>query len=445
MGIQLKMLKNPLLILAICTLAACSSSPSKQDSTETSNQPEASQTEETSVEPVVISQSEDTAETSMVEGSVTEAESLESSAEINPAAVANLRSDTPSQYVVKKGDTLWGIAGHFLNDPWYWPELWAKNPQINNPHLIYPGDIISLIYINGQPVIQVSRNGEVVSTSNGTATAQGMQTDQAVETQTFERVYKDGPLKTVKLSPKIRSTDLKQSIKTIPNDAIEQFTTRPQVVTLAQWEAAPYILGSDDKHLILGQGNRIYIRGELDKEKLRYNIYRKGDKLIDPKSGDLLGYAVIYAGEASITKYDDPASGRIIKGKREIIIGDRLMATDNTDLNNLFFPKPPEAQVEGQIISLFDAISGVGQFQVAVINLGKRDGLEVGNVLSTYSEGETVRDRFEEQEGRINVKLPNERSGMIMVFKIFDRVSYGLILEASRVIHRNDVVRTPYK
>ena len=443
MGIQQKMLKNPLLILAICSLAACSSAPPKQEASTAI--PTETTVDETTTEPVVISQAEDAVSAEMVESSVNDAETVESSAEINPDAVANIRDDMPSQYVVKKGDTLWGIAGHFLNDPWYWPELWAKNPQINNPHLIYPGDIISLIYINGQPVIQVSRNGQVVSSSIGTATPQGMQTQGQVETNTFERVYKDGPLKQVKLSPKIRATDLKESIKTIPNDAIEQFTTRPQVVTLAEWEDAPYIVGSDDKHLILGQGNRIYIRGELDKEKLRYNVYRKGDKLVDPKSGDLLGYEVIYAGEASVTKYGDPSSGRIVKAKREIIVGDRLMSTDRADLNNLYFPKPPEQLLDGQIISLFDAISGIGQFQIAVINLGKRDGLEVGNILATYSEGETVRDRFEETEGRINVKLPNERSGMIMAFKIFDRVSYGLILEATRVIRRKDQVRTPYK
>jgi len=448
LGIQQIMPKNPLLILAICTMAvlsACSKPASKPDPIDNSSQIESAPVEEVASEPVVISQSEDAASTEMAESSVLEPDYVESSAELNPDAVANIRSDIPNQYIVKSGDTLWGIAGYFLNDPWYWPELWAKNPQINNPHLIFPGDIISLIYVNGQPVFQVSRNGKVVSSSTGTATPQGMDTQKQVETNTFERVYKEGPLRVVKLSPSIRSTDLKQSIKTIPNDAIEQFTTRPQVVTLDEWEDAPYIVGSDDKHLILGQGNRIYIRGELDKEKLRYNIYRKGDKLVDPKSGDLLGYEVIFAGEASITKYDDPASGRIVKATREIIVGDRLMVSDSADLNNLFFPKPPEALVEGQIISLFDAISGIGQFQVAVINLGKRDGLEVGNIMATYTQGETVRDRFEEKEGSINVKLPNERSGMLMVFKTFDRVSYGLILEASRVIHRNDVIRTPYK
>jgi len=406
LGIHQKMLKNPLLILTICSLASFSA------------------------------YSNDVSETE-------KADSVEVPAALNPVAVASIREDTPRQYTVKSGDTLWAISGHFLNDPWYWPELWAKNPQIQNPHLIYPGDIISLIYVDGQPVFQVSRNGEVISSSASTEIPKT--TESQVTAPVFEQVHKDGPLRIVKLSPRIHSSSLKESIKTIPIDAIEQFTTRPQVMTLPEWNNAPYIVGSDDKHLILSQNNRIYIKGELDKEKLRYNIYRKGEKLVDPKSGDVLGYEVIYAGEARITKYDSPASARISTASREIIVGDRLLANDSTEINNLFFPKPPETLVEGQIISLFDAISGIAQFQIAVINLGSRDGLEVGNVLATYSQGETVRDRFEEREGKLNITLPNERSGMLMLFKIFDRVSYGLILEADRVIHRNDQVRTPYK
>lgn len=418
------MLKNPLLILTICSLASFSAYSNEVSETENTD----------AIEVIADTSAEET----------TSEASTEPSADLNPVAVASIRENTPRQYTVKSGDTLWAIAGHFLNDPWYWPELWSKNPQINNPHLIYPGDIISLIYVNGQPVFQVSRDGQVVDSSAGENMPQAA-TETQTETNVFEQVHTDGPLRQIKLSPRIRTTSLKESIKTIPLDAIVQFTTRPQVVTLDEWNDAPYIVGSDDKHLILSQGNRIYIKGELDKEKLRYNIYRKGEKLVDPKSGDLLGYESIYAGEARITKYANPASARISNAKREIIVGDRLLITENSEINNLFFPKPPEADVDGEIISLFDAISGIAQYQIAVINLGKRDGLEIGNILATYTKGEVVRDRFEESEGKINVNLPNERSGMLMLFKIFDRVSYGLILEADRVIHRNDQVRTPYK
>ena len=417
MGIQQKMIKNPLLILTICSMlvfSAHANEASETDNTETTEQ-------------------------------TTDVNAQENVSDLNPLAVASVRKESPRSYTVKSGDTLWAISGHFLDDPWYWPELWARNPQINNPHLIYPGDIISLIYVNGQPVFQVSRNGEVVSSSAAEEAVKVAETQAPAATNTIEKAPSNGALKQVKLSPHIRSTSLQESIKTIPIDAIEQFTTRPKVVTLEEWEAAPYIIGSDDKHLILSQGNRIYIRGEIDKARLRYNIYRKDDKLVDPKSGDVLGYEVVYAGEARITKYGSPSTARINKARREVIIGDRLLATDNAEINNLFFPKPPEAQVDGQIISLFDAIAGIAQYQVAVINLGKRDGLEVGHILSTYTRGETVRDRFESQEGQINIQLPNERSGVVMLFKIFDRVSYGLVLEANRVIRRLDQVRTPYQ
>lgn len=437
------MLKNPLLILTICSLASFSAY--SNDVSETENTDTIEVTADTSVEetsPEMATEPSDD-----INSATANETSTNPSADIDPVAIAAIREDTPRQYTVKSGDTLWAIAGHFLNDPWYWPELWAKNPQINNPHLIYPGDIISLIYVNGQPVFQVSRNGQVVNSSAGINLPQtaATKTETQPETNIFEQVHTDGPLKHIKLSPRIRSTDLKESIKTIPLDAIAQFTTQPQVITLKEWEDAPYIVGSDDKHLILSQGNRIYIRGELDKEKLRYNIYRKGEQLTDPKTGDLLGYEIIYAGETRITKYASPTSARISKAKREIIVGDRLFSADNSEINNLFFPKPPEADVDGEIISLFDAISGIAQYQIAVINLGKRDGLEIGNLLATYTKGEVVRDRYEDNEGQINVTLPNERSGMMMLFKTFDRVSYGLILEADRVIHRHDQVRTPFK
>lgn len=437
------MLKNPLLILTICSLASFSAYSNEVSETENTDTIEV--TADTSVKetsPAMATEPSDDLNSATVNDT-----STDPSADIDPVAIAAIREDTPRQYIVKSGDTLWAIAGHFLNDPWYWPELWAKNPQINNPHLIYPGDIISLIYVNGQPVFQVSRNGQVVNSSAGINSPQtaATKTETQPETNIFEQVHTDGPLKHIKLSPRIRSTDLKESIKTIPLDAIVQFTTQPQVITLKEWEDAPYIVGSDDKHLILSQGNRIYIRGELDKEKLRYNIYRKGEQLTDPKTGDLLGYEIIYAGETRITKYASPTSAIISKAKREIIVGDRLFSADNAEINNLFFPKPPEADVDGEIISLFDAISGIAQYQIAVINLGKRDGLEIGNLLATYTKGEVVRDRYENNEGQINVTLPNERSGMMMLFKTFDRVSYGLILEADRVIHRHDQVRTPFK
>ncbi len=324
----------------------------------------------------------------------------------------------PRQYTVKKGDTLWDIASLFLQDPWYWPEIWQKNPQLKNPHLIFPGDVLTLVYVNGQPQIMV--NGE--------------------QHKAVEQASGDMPVK--KLSPSIRATSLSASIPSIPGDAIRQFLSKPRVVTKEELNNAPRIIGSDERHLILATGSRVYIRGELDKERVRFSIFKPGDKLVDPETGDVLGYEAKYSGNVRITNYDDPATGDITFAEREILIGDRLLPEDKSKLVNLFFPHAPDTQIDGQVISLYDALFGVAQYQIVVINKGERDGVEVGHVLATFTQGEVVRDRFDKRRSK-PVKLPNERSGLIMVFKTFDRVSYALTLESSRVIHKLDYVHTP--
>ena len=213
-------------------------------------------------------------------------------------------------------------------------------------------------------------------------------------------------------------------------------------MTRAEYDNAPYILGSEDKHLVLGQGNRIYVRGELDKERLRYTVFRPGDELIDPDTNELLGYEAIYAGEAVIDVYGDPATGMIAASEREILIGDRLLPTDKSKISNLYFPKVPDKKIDGKIISLFDGLFGIAKFQVAVINRGDRDGVEVGHLFASYTQGDRVMDRFDPRAtGRI--QLPDERSGLLMVFRAFDHVSYGVVLESTNVIKKNDVVSTP--
>jgi hypothetical protein len=339
-----------------------------------------------------------------------------------PQATQKIRvkENHPVHYVVKKGDTLWDIASLFLKDPWYWPEIWQRNPQIKNPHLIYPGDVLTLIYVNGQPQIVV----------NQTTSQSG---PQAVENNL--------PVK--KLSPTIRTSKIDTNIPSIPGDAIRQFLTRPRVVTKEQLDKAPYVLGSDDDHLILGQGNEVYVRGELDKERVRYTVFRPGDKLIDPKTGDLLGYEAIYAGEVRIKKYGDPATGVLVSTSREVLIGDRLLPADKSSQNNLYFPKLPDREVHGQIISLFDALFGVAKYQIAVVNLGASDGIEVGNLLATFYRGDTLRDDYDPTDKGRMVKMPNERSGLMMIFRAFDKVSYGLVMESTNVIHKGDLVATP--
>ncbi len=335
-----------------------------------------------------------------------------------PAKEVRVKAAHPRQYTVKKGDTLWGISSLFLQDPWFWPEIWLKNQQVSNPHLIFPGDVLTLVYVNGTPQILVNETKH----------------QQVIESSDGRRV--------VKLSPQIRTSELAASIPSIPGDAIRQFLSRPRVVTKEQMENAPRIIGSQDNHLILGEGSRVYIRGELDKERVRLSVFNPGDALRDPDTNELLGYEAKYAGDVHIVKYGDPASADLTFTEREVLIGDRLLPEDKSKLENQYFPHVPDRDVDARIISLYDALFGVAQLQIVVINKGERDGMEIGHLLATYSQGATVRDRYSKTSSK-PVQLPNERSGLVMVFKTFDRVSYALTLESKRVIHNLDYLHTP--
>jgi LysM repeat protein len=332
-------------------------------------------------------------------------------------ASIQLRGNRPLQYTVKKGDTLWDISSQFLRDPWFWPEIWHKNQQVENPHLIYPGDVLTLIYVNGKPQV-VKQEPQKVTTTTGVR-----------------------ELKVVKLSPSIRKQGLDASVVTIPGDAIRQFLSKPRVVTKEELDSAPYILGSADEHLMMAQDNTVYIRGELDKERIRFAVFRPGEALTDPGSEEILGYEAVYTGEAYIKQYGDPAIARITSAEREISNGDRLLPLDKSIGDTLYYPRTPDHKIEGQIISLFDALFGIAKFQIAVVNRGNRDGIEVGHLLDTLSAGNTITDRFD-PKGKTEVKLPDRRSGLMMVFQVFDKVSYGLILESTLVINNNDAVAT---
>ena len=349
-------------------------------------------------------------------GTIVQAQS-DAAASRQRAAAQSIRADHPRTYVVKRGDTLWDIASLFLKDPWYWPEIWHDNPQVSNPHLIYPGDILTLVYVGGMPRIMVGKQVQAIGEA--------------------------APLPVVKMSPSVRRDTLEASIKTIPGDAIRQFLSKPRVVAKEELDSAPYIISSDDDHLILGQGDRVYIRGEIDKERVRYTVYRPGTELLDPVTDEILGYEGIYAGEVLISKYGDPATGKLTSTEREVLLGDRLLPTDKSKIDNLYFPRLPDREINGQIIHLSDALFGIAKFQIAVINQGDRDGLESGNLLATYTKGEHIRDRYDPTGKHSEVDLPEQRSGLMMIFRTFDHVSYGLILESTRVIHNHDFVKTP--
>lgn len=451
-----------LLISSALTLSACSSQPSPWSSFEENQAPEVSETAAQGTDAVtqplaeVPTEQTQTAEPA-AEPVVAQDTAPVAAAEAAPQATHEVRikADYPREYVVKKGDTLWGIASRFLVDPWYWPEIWYRNPQLDNPHVIYPGDMLSLTYINGKPTLQVTRNEVVAVPASEAAPAAeraAVATEERVIRTDTGTATNDGR-KVVKLSPNVHRTDRTIAIPSIPSDAIKQFLINPKVVTRNELDKAPYIVASDDAHLIMASDNRIYVRdiyNVLDRDKVRYSVYRKGDEFRDPETDDILGYEIVYAGEARIDLYGDPASATLINTSREVLVGDFLLNTDKSEFSHLYYPKVPDSQVDARVISLFDAISSSAKYQIVVINKGEKAGLKVGNVLATYFRGGESRDKFlarktleRGQEEKLKVTLPDERSGLMMIFKVFDNVSYGLILESTRVIRKNDAVRNP--
>lgn len=320
-----------------------------------------------------------------------------------------LRPDYPERYVVVKGDTLWDISARFLRDPWYWPELWQNNPQVANPHLIYPGDVLTMYFIDGKPVLHVDRA-------------------QPTDISRYP---------VVELSPRIREESLGKAIPTIPLDAIAQFLTRPRVVTKEELDAAPYIVATSDEHLIATLGANIYARRVDPSVATEYAIV-KPDRTFTNKAGEVLGYETIYLADATLLKEGDPATLRITDATREVFQGARLFPIDERFMQN-FQPHAPRQDINGQIIAVVGGVTRVGQFQMIVIDQGRQEGMDPGTVLAINQAGDTVRDVITNEP----VTLPDERAGVAMVFRVFERVSYALVMNATRSIQQWDKVTNP--
>lgn len=320
-----------------------------------------------------------------------------------------LAEDSPDRYVVRPGDTLWDIASVFLKDPWYWPEIWHVNPEIENPHLIYPGDVLALVWIDGQPRIT------------------------AVQGSAY------------RMSPQARVTPLEQAARSIPYEDIAAFLSKGLVLEKDQIEGLPYILATRDKHLIAAAGNDVYVRGgEAAQPGTRYSVVHVGDALVDPDNDEVVGYHGIYVGEGALARGGDPATIALTSTNREALRGDRLLP-ESVDIPLNFFPKAPDNEIDGRIISVVDGVSQIGQYMVVVLNRGARDGLAPGHVLTVFQAGDVVTDRFAKNSMFYGdeVKLPDEEAGTVMVFKVYDRIAYGLVMEATSAIHVLDSVRNP--
>lgn len=344
----------------------------------------------------------------------------------------------PDQYTVVKGDTLWDVSGKFLTHPWQWPELWSRNSQIKNPHLIYPGDTLYFSMVDGKPQLSLSRS-ELPQ-----AQAQAAPNIPCVlKEQDYKHGRKDFAVsEDGKVLPCIRETELKQAIKLIPTETIASFLSSPKVVDENELNNAPYVVDFAGEHVIAGTGDRIYVRSITDQKNLSYTIYRPGNAYISPESGEALGYEAQYIANASLQQPGDPATLAITKSDREIRIGDRIMPNAEQELALNYFPRPPEQSIKGSIISVLGGVSQIGRYNVVVIDKGTADGILAGHELDIYQRGKITKDAYSPVKNDL-VNLPDEIAGTLMVFRPFERVSYALVMKATQALHVLDKVKTP--
>jgi hypothetical protein len=319
-----------------------------------------------------------------------------------------LAEDAPHMYLVKDGDTLWGIANTFLRDPWRWPDLWDINEQLDNPHLIFPGDQLYLVYVDGQPRLRVRRGAES---------------------------------RTVKLSPQMRIEPLDKAIPVIPLEDIQAWLTGNRVVTPPDLDSAPYVVASDQRHLLTASGGLFYARGLFPEEETGYGIYRRGETYVDPLTKEVLGLRAQDIGSAILRERhdDDVVQLEVTRINEEVRNGDRLLPNESRNIAATFEPHAPEEDVAGLMIAVDGGVSQIGVLDVVAINLGWREGMAAGQVLAIFQTGEIVRDA---QLGTM-VQMPDTRAGLLLVFRPFEKMSYGIVLKASRPLAVMDRVAKP--
>jgi hypothetical protein len=335
--------------------------------------------------------------------------------------LSELAANAPSQYTVKRGDTLWGISRLYLKSPWRWPELWGMNKQqIRNPHLIFPGQVLYLIKRDGRAFLS---------------------TEAPV-----------GPDGTVRLSPRVRSDLLaKDAIPAIPASVIEPYLSKPLIVEPDGLASAPRIIANQENgRVYIGSGDTAYVRGITDSNVTSYQLFRPAKPLKDPETGQVLAYEAFYLGTGDITKPGDPASLKITTSKEEMGVGDRLTPAEKEATVN-YVPRAPERDIVARVMSIYGGVDTAGNNFVVAINRGRADGLENGHVLQIWRTGSTIEDRTTRGNHSMSnvlgkgemVKLPDEPTGQAYVFRTFERVSYALILGVSRPVTVGDTLKTP--
>jgi hypothetical protein len=339
---------------------------------------------------------------------------------------------------VQRGDTLWGISSIYLKRPWRWPELWGMNlAQIKNPHLIYPGQQLFLEKLDGQARLRLGGSAQAGEAAG---------------------------LPTVRLSPRTRQEPLGQALTTLQANAIDPFLAEPLIVEEHELAAAPRIVATQEHRVLLTRGDRAYARGPLEAPLLdganaprQFRIFRQATPLKDPVSGEVLGFEAQYVGKAALLRGESsqdteeangqrlnlpvPASLDIVAAKEEMRVGDRLLPEPERQFLS-YSPRAPQAPVDARIVSVYgSAVVNAAQNQVVAINRGRRDGLESGHVLAILKDGRRLSDSTD--PARALIKLPDERNGLLMVFRTFERLSYGLVLDITDSVHIGDRLSNP--
>ncbi|MCR4302046.1 MAG: LysM peptidoglycan-binding domain-containing protein [Sulfuricaulis sp.] len=336
-----------------------------------------------------------------------------------------LKPDHPERYTVVKGDTLWDISTRFLKSPWHWPQIWKINQEIKNPHLIYPGDVVLLRWVDGKPVLMVERKGTGLPSLPETTTA------PVVERRIDDR--------TVKLSPKVHSDSLESAIPTIPPNAIAPFLTRPLAVGEGELDQAGYITVGLDDRIALGDSSQFYARGLKGDSSEHYQIFRPGNPIRHPDTGELLAYEALYLGDAKLLEPGDPSKLVVTAVKQEIIPTDRLLVAPKKASLPYYYPHAPKTQTKGRIVSALNSVAEIGPKTVIGISLGTRDGIDEGAVLRVMRHVGTHRDPVTRED----YQLPDEESALILVFRTYEKISYALVMTATRPVNLLDVVITP--
>lgn len=335
------------------------------------------------------------------------------------AAEPEVREDAPDTYEVVRGDTLWDIAGRFLELPWLWPQVWEVNPQIENPHLIYPGDVIRLTYQDGMPVLSLERGGVG-------AAALGADVP--------------GDLPTVRLTPQVRREELRSPIPAIPLAAINSFLEGKRVIASSEVADTPYYLGTQKGTLLAAPGDVIYARGNWPGDVSTFEIVRPGAMFVDPVTREEIGIRAERIGEAALlTRDGDKATLRVTGVSEEIRMGDRLMPRPANIVDATFFPEPPASQIDARILEIGEGVAYGGQWDTLILNAGEREGLMPGHLLTVQKPDALVPDRSTGE----TLIFPGEKYASVLVYRVFERASLALVLSSEGPIRMDDRLVTP--